>query len=119
MGIPSKVAENSFVVAKKLILVQFPDPPLVAANDITSNSPDATNNSTGNSSEGAGNGPLKDVVSIVVVAGKEAGRGAGGGVGQHPMGVVCTCVRTGWSLMSSLFCVGEEVRCLVAICDVM
>ena len=25
MGIPSKVAENSFVTAEKLILVQFPD----------------------------------------------------------------------------------------------
>lgn len=34
--------------------------------------------------------------------------GAAGSL-QHPLGVVCTCVRTGWSLMSSLFCVGEEV----------
>jgi len=40
----------------------------------------------------------------------EPGGGRGRGAGQHPMGVVCSCVRTGWSLMSSLFCVGEEVR---------
>lgn len=48
-------------------------------------------------------------------ASRDHGGGGGGDKGggidrrQHPMGVVCTCVRTGWSLMSSLFCVGEEV----------
>lgn len=48
----------------------------------------------------------------------KSSRGSGGGgtdVQQHPMGVVCTCVRTGWSLMSSLFCIGEEVRVLFGV----
>lgn len=84
MGIPSKVSEKSFSAAEKLILIQFPGPQELPTADATSSD-------------------------------KGKGVGAGGAVavaGEHPMGVVCSCVRTGWSLMSSLFCMGEEVRTL-------
>lgn len=105
MGIPSKVAENSFVAAEKLILVQFPDPQIAAAISISMNSPGGVAPSEG--------GDVPDDGSKAAVAeapGMAGGVGDRGASGQHPMGVVCTCVRTGWSLMSSLFCIGEEVR---------
>lgn len=107
MGIPSKVAENSFVAAERLILVQFPDPQVATARATS------TNSAEGVAAAGV-NVPPDDGSKA---AGAEASAGAGGGLGgrggagQHPMGVVCTCVRTGWSLMSSLFCIGEEVSC--------
>lgn len=80
MGIPSKVCEKSFSAAEKLILIQFPGPQQL---------------------------PTVDAIS------SDKGKGVEGGgtmAGEHPMGVVCSCVRAGWSLMSSLFCMGEEVR---------
>ena len=91
MGIPSKVAENSFSAAEKLILVQFPDPPSqpLRAAGTTCSDEGSTEGDDG--------------------AGASGKRGSVGTASEHPMGVVCSCVRTGWSLMSSLFCVGEEV----------
>lgn len=79
MGIPSKVSETSFSAAEKLILIQFPGPQQLPTADAIS--PDKSN----------------DV------------EGGGAMAGEHPVGVVCSCVRAGWSLMSSLFCMGEEV----------
>lgn len=107
MGIPSKVAETSFVAAERLILVQFPDPQVATARATSTNSPEGV-------AAAGGNAPPDDGRKA---AAAEASGGPGGGLagrgaaGQHPMGVVCTCVRTGWSLMSSLFCIGEEVSC--------
>eukprot|EP00752_Nemacystus_decipiens_P013802 g12254.t1 len=142
MGIPSKVAENSFIAAEKLIRVQFPaDSAPRASTFTTTNNSNGSSNATSSSSssssnssntpsssshgspadrsgdQGQGSDPPttpeaeafgrgeKATTSTTGAATGGGGRGRGG---QQPMGVVCSCVRTGWSLMSSLFCVGEE-----------
>lgn len=112
MGIPSKVAENSFIAAEKLILVQFPDPQLFAATKVSAKLDSVT--AAASVANDAPEGSAASGEAAGGDAGMSEGGGGGGGrassAGQHPMGVVCTCVRTGWSLMSSLFCVGEEVK---------
>lgn len=120
MGIPSKVAENSFIAAEKLIRVQFPtglehtSTATATATPSTNKSPtDPTTGSPPAAGDGDSPGGAAESSSAAVEAEGAPGEdtsGGGGGRGQQPMGVVCSCVRTGWSLMSSLFCVGEEVR---------
>lgn len=120
MGIPSKVAENSFIAAEKLIRVQFPAGlEHTAATSATPSSNNSPTDPTAGSPPAAGGSdgdlPGGDADSSSAAAEaegapREDASGGGGGRGQQPMGVVCSCVRTGWSLMSSLFCVGEEVR---------
>lgn len=102
MGIPAKVAENSFIAAEKLIRVQFPSEPYFPSAS-KSDSPTSPVLSKGDASGGQADGAGASTATSL----GEGGEGGGGR--QHPMGVVCSCVRTGWSLMSSLFCVGEEV----------
>lgn len=107
MGIPSKVAENSFVTAEKLILVQFPDAGTAnSARLATTTTATAAMTASGAASVSP---KVDGQEALSFPTEEDGGVSSLVGVVQHPMGVVCSCVRTGWSLMSSLFCVGEEV----------